>query len=92
MKIIRFEDSAGHIQTGALQPDGAALRLEGDIFGKFVPTRRKLAVAKLLCPVVPTAILCIGLNYRRHAAETKAPLPEYPVLFLKKSLLRAESG
>lgn len=83
MKIIRFEDSAGYIQTGALQPDGTALRLEGDIFGKFAPTRQKLAVAKLLCPVVPTVILCIGLNYRRHAAETKTPLPEYPVLFLK---------
>ena len=28
-------------------------------------------------------ILCIGLNYRRHAEETNAPIPEFPVLFMK---------
>jgi 2-keto-4-pentenoate hydratase/2-oxohepta-3-ene-1,7-dioic acid hydratase in catechol pathway len=33
--------------------------------------------------VRPTAIFCIGLNYRRHAAETGAALPEWPVLFMK---------
>ena len=38
---------------------------------------------KLLAPVVPTAILCIGLNYRRHAAEGNAPIPKWPVLFMK---------
>ena len=32
---------------------------------------------------VPPVILCIGLNYRKHAAETGAKIPEYPVLFLK---------
>jgi len=38
---------------------------------------------KLLAPVVPTAIWCIGLNYRQHAAETHAKIPEYPILFAK---------
>jgi 2-keto-4-pentenoate hydratase/2-oxohepta-3-ene-1,7-dioic acid hydratase in catechol pathway len=28
-------------------------------------------------------MLCIGLNYRQHAAESNAPLPEFPVLFFK---------
>jgi 2-keto-4-pentenoate hydratase/2-oxohepta-3-ene-1,7-dioic acid hydratase in catechol pathway len=28
-------------------------------------------------------VLCIGLNYRQHALETKAPLPTWPVLFMK---------
>ena len=40
-------------------------------------------MAKLLAPVVPTDILCIGLNYRRHAAEGNAPIPKLPVLFMK---------
>lgn len=31
----------------------------------------------------PGKILCIGLNYRRHAAETNMPVPETPVLFSK---------
>ena len=31
----------------------------------------------------PSKIVCIGLNYRDHAAETKAEAPKEPVLFLK---------
>lgn len=31
----------------------------------------------------PPAIFCIGLNYRQHAEETKAKLPEFPVVFMK---------
>jgi 2,4-diketo-3-deoxy-L-fuconate hydrolase len=33
----------------------------------------------------PGKILCVGLNYRDHAAEVKQPLPESPVLFSKAS-------
>ncbi len=31
----------------------------------------------------PGKIICVGLNYRRHAAETNMPIPETPVLFSK---------
>lgn len=31
----------------------------------------------------PHAVLCIGMNYAAHAAETGAPPPEYPILFYK---------
>jgi acylpyruvate hydrolase len=42
--------------------------------------------AGLLRPVgAPTKIVCIGLNYRRHAEESGAPLPEFPMLFSKWS-------
>jgi 2-keto-4-pentenoate hydratase/2-oxohepta-3-ene-1,7-dioic acid hydratase in catechol pathway len=34
-------------------------------------------------PLRPSKIVCIGLNYRDHAAETGAPLPTEPVVFLK---------
>ncbi|MBL7502144.1 fumarylacetoacetate hydrolase family protein [Frankia sp. CNm7] len=36
-----------------------------------------------LAPPVPPAarVLCVGLNYRAHAAETGLPLPKYPALF-----------
>jgi 2,4-diketo-3-deoxy-L-fuconate hydrolase len=33
----------------------------------------------------PGKIICVGLNYRDHAAETKAELPERPLLFAKWS-------
>jgi len=37
----------------------------------------------VLAPLLPTIILGVGLNYRRHAAESGAATPEFPVLFVK---------
>ncbi|MDB6117941.1 MAG: 5-carboxymethyl-2-hydroxymuconate isomerase, partial [Verrucomicrobiaceae bacterium] len=83
MKIIRFQDSAGTIYYGSQQPDGSALLIDGDIYGTYAVTTTKADVAKLLAPIMPTAIMCIGLNYRLHAAESGAKIPEFPVLFMK---------
>src|SRR5467141_3311692 len=35
------------------------------------------------CVTDPEKIVCIGLNYRRHAAETGNPVPKMPILFNK---------
>ncbi len=83
MKIVRFLDSDGHVRVGAEQSDGRVALIEGDIFGEYRPTDRIATVERLLSPVEPTQILCIGLNYRRHAEETGAKIPQYPVLFMK---------
>lgn len=83
MKIIRYETAAGQIGWAALQADGTALRLEGDIFDSSRPIGEPVAVARVLAPLEPTAIVGIGLNYRRHAEETRAPLPPHPVVFFK---------
>jgi 2-keto-4-pentenoate hydratase/2-oxohepta-3-ene-1,7-dioic acid hydratase in catechol pathway len=37
----------------------------------------------LLVPVVPTKILCVGRNYRAHAAELGNEVPEKPLVFMK---------
>lgn len=38
----------------------------------------------LLAPILrPPKLICIGLNYRDHAAETKIPIPELPTVFCK---------
>jgi 2-keto-4-pentenoate hydratase/2-oxohepta-3-ene-1,7-dioic acid hydratase in catechol pathway len=83
MKIIRYQDSQGNIGHAAQQSDGSALKLAGDIFNVPVVTRELAEVSKLMAPIVPASIICIGLNYRRHAAETGAGFPEYPVMFFK---------
>jgi 2-keto-4-pentenoate hydratase/2-oxohepta-3-ene-1,7-dioic acid hydratase in catechol pathway len=83
MKIIRFQDSSGKTAYGAQQEDGSALLIEGDIFGGHTITSKRVEVAKLLAPVDPRAVLCIGLNYRHHAEESGAAIPEHPVLFMK---------
>ena len=39
--------------------------------------------AKLLAPVEPSKVVCVGRNYRAHAAELGNPMPSEPLLFLK---------
>lgn len=43
----------------------------------------KLGEVTLMPPCQPTKIVCVGLNYVKHAQELKMPLPEEPILFLK---------
>src|SRR4030095_10512784 len=83
MKIIRYESADREIAWAEEHADGRRTRLRGDPLGGFAATTEPASVQRLLAPVVPAAFLCIGLNYRQHAAETKAPLPEFPVVFMK---------
>jgi len=82
MKIARIELEEGEIRFARLTKEGLEL-LEGDLFGGFQPTGKKAGKHRLLAPIIPHAILCIGLNYRAHAEEMKSRLPDYPVLFFK---------
>jgi 2-keto-4-pentenoate hydratase/2-oxohepta-3-ene-1,7-dioic acid hydratase in catechol pathway len=83
MKIIRYLDLQENEHYGAKQEDGSVIELAGSLFSQLKPTNRPADVRKLLAPLVPSQILGIGLNYRRHAEETKAKVPEFPVLFIK---------
>ncbi|MEO8719886.1 MAG: fumarylacetoacetate hydrolase family protein [Ginsengibacter sp.] len=41
---------------------------------------------RLGCPVMsPSKIICIGLNYAKHAKETNAPIPKEPIIFFKST-------
>ena len=40
---------------------------------------------KLLAPVSPSKIVCVGRNYREHAAELGNKMPDEPLLFLKST-------
>jgi 2-keto-4-pentenoate hydratase/2-oxohepta-3-ene-1,7-dioic acid hydratase in catechol pathway len=67
----------------------------GDI--EDLPSKRMdhlaLAEAKLLVPVRPSKIVCVGRNYREHAAELQHEVPSEPLLFFKPpSSLLAPGG
>jgi 2-keto-4-pentenoate hydratase/2-oxohepta-3-ene-1,7-dioic acid hydratase in catechol pathway len=85
MKLLRYQDSHGKIHYGTLSTDGITHRLEGDPISGWSATKDIADVAKVLAPIEPRDILCIGLNYRKHAAEGGQPIPEFPVLFMKNS-------
>jgi len=84
MQIVRFI-SGGQVHFGRPLDDRYALAIEGELFGPHHITERKLPIDKLLAPLVPTDILCIGLNYREHAAESGSAIPVNPMLFIKAS-------
>ncbi len=83
MRIIRFKGSEGQIYCGCQYNGVTATVIKGDIFSSMEMTTRRVVVKELLAPLLPPAILCIGLNYKMHAAETGLSIPEYPVLFFK---------
>jgi 2-keto-4-pentenoate hydratase/2-oxohepta-3-ene-1,7-dioic acid hydratase in catechol pathway len=84
MRIIRFL-SGGQVHLGQPVDDNTALKVDGDLLDSYRVTDQKLRVEKLLAPLVPTDILCIGLNYREHAAESGSQVPPNPMLFIKAS-------
>ena len=75
----------GRVVSGQILDGGRARIIEGDLFGDYRVTDREVTYERLLAPLVPADILCIGLNYKAHAAESKSDLPQTPMLFIKAS-------
>ena len=70
----------------AVERDGELRRASGDLFAGLsagAPVRGGLAGVKVLAPVTPSKIVCVGLNYKDHAGEVGKALPAEPLLFLK---------
>ncbi|KAI9692383.1 MAG: hypothetical protein M1822_006614 [Bathelium mastoideum] len=83
--LIRFKDSQGTTQYGEpldSEYSKATIFSGPDLFS-LSKTSETADVKELLPSCEPSAILCIGLNYRDHAIECNFPIPEYPILFLK---------
>ena len=69
----------------ATSDDGKSFfALSGDMSCRELKiTNERIEVLSILAPVEPRTIYCIGLNYRKHAEETGAKIPEHPIVFLK---------
>jgi 2-keto-4-pentenoate hydratase/2-oxohepta-3-ene-1,7-dioic acid hydratase in catechol pathway len=68
--------------------DGAEIALiEPHPLVPYRATGERVAVEglRLLAPVIPSKIVCVGKNYRDHAAEMGGELPAEPLYFLKPS-------
>jgi 2-keto-4-pentenoate hydratase/2-oxohepta-3-ene-1,7-dioic acid hydratase in catechol pathway len=69
-----------------VERDGEWRRVEGNIFDSYeLGDRRQRAPQRFLAPVEPSKIVCVGLNYKDHAAEQNKPLPAEPMIFIKPS-------
>ncbi|KAF5574285.1 fumarylacetoacetate hydrolase [Fusarium pseudoanthophilum] len=88
-KLVRFEqDGSKHYGNliKSVQGSYEVERLSGNLELGFQLTEQVVKVSKLLCPLESTPIvLCVGLNYQKHATEANLTVPKYPVIFTKPS-------
>ncbi|MBM0229575.1 fumarylacetoacetate hydrolase family protein [Micromonospora sp. ATA51] len=93
MRIARFAHAKG-MSFGVVEgepeagPQGLTIaEIEGHPFGqvKFSGARWALSDVRLLSPILPSKVVCVGRNYAEHAAEHGSDVPKEPLLFLKPS-------
>ena len=82
MKIARIITPQGDTCTVA-EINGRLERMEGCPYQGLTSTGAAVEAASWLPPVDPSMLICIGLNYRKHAIECNLPIPEQPVVFMK---------
>ena len=93
MRIARFSHQSG-MSFGVVEGDPSAgpdaltvAEIEGHPFGEIKLTGQRWALAdvRLLSPILPSKVVCVGRNYAEHAEEQNVPVPKEPLLFLKPS-------
>lgn len=84
MRFVRYLSKERTINTGWMNGDCIGL-VEGDLFGEYRRLEASLSLnsVKLLAPLQPSKIICLGRNYAEHAKEQGAEVPETPMLFMK---------
>jgi 2-keto-4-pentenoate hydratase/2-oxohepta-3-ene-1,7-dioic acid hydratase in catechol pathway len=88
MRICRFITSKAETPRFGLVEGDVILPLAEDGTIESFPNPRTeqsipLSDVKLLAPVAPSKVVCVGRNYKEHAAELGNKMPDEPLLFLK---------
>lgn len=89
MRIARVAHAKG-MSFGVVEGEGpgaTVAEIEGHPFGAIELSGQRWALddVRLLSPMLPSKIVCVGRNYAAHAAEQDAEVPAEPLLFLKPS-------
>ena len=86
MKFCRYINAASSPAYGILD-DGAIREISAAPWMEWKETGKSMAAgeARLVAPVEPRKIVCVGRNYAAHAAELGNEVPKDPLIFLKPS-------
>lgn len=84
MRFIRYQNGKDAPRYGWVLEDRVGL-LEGSPYQEYrrLEATVSLDMVRLLAPVEPSKIICVGRNYVAHAQEHGSEVPEMPLLFLK---------
>lgn len=84
MRFIRYTTGSDGPRYGWLFEDRVG-QVEGYPFGEYrrLEAELPLHMVRLLAPVMPGKVICVGRNYAEHAREQNVEVPEIPMLFMK---------
>jgi 2-keto-4-pentenoate hydratase/2-oxohepta-3-ene-1,7-dioic acid hydratase in catechol pathway len=91
--VARFAHGGG-MSFGVVEGEAGAgtegltvAQIDGHPFGEVKQTGQRWALGdvRLLSPILPSKVVCVGRNYAEHAAELGNEVPAEPLLFLKPS-------
>ncbi len=84
MKIVRYRINEGEPKYGWMLEEKIG-GIEGDLFGHYRRHEAKTPVSevRLVAPVAPSKIICVGRNYVEHAKELGNEVPTVPLIFMK---------
>lgn len=84
MRIIRYTYQDDLPRYGWLYEENVG-EIQGSPFGEYLRAEAEVPFVdvKLLPPVVPSKIICVGRNYAAHAEEMGNQVPEIPLIFFK---------
>lgn len=84
MRFIRYTIGNDAPRYGWVYEDRVG-PIEGEPFGEFrrLEAEIPLHMVRLLAPLKPGKIICVGRNYPEHAREQNVEVPEIPMLFMK---------
>jgi 2-keto-4-pentenoate hydratase/2-oxohepta-3-ene-1,7-dioic acid hydratase in catechol pathway len=93
VRIARFSTAGGDVSFGVVEGPGedpadlVVTAMQGHPFAPFalVGEPQPLTSVRLLAPVLPSKVVCIGKNYADHVSEMGGEAPANPVVFLKPS-------
>lgn len=84
MRFVRYQYALEAPRYGWMM-EGAVGPVDGTPFGEYrrMSASLPLEAVRLLAPVEPSKIICVGRNYPEHAREHGNEVPQIPLLFLK---------
>lgn len=95
MKLVRYNDSNDEESIGIIRDDTIVKIDYSSIYEAYDDYcqgndlnelyEEDMDNIKYLTPIIPSKIICVGLNYKDHASELKMKLPDEPLLFMKSS-------
>lgn len=89
--IEQIRHRGEELQSDSVEPSWGVIagekvhEVSGSLTGEWKLSDRTwpLAEVQLVAPIEPSKIVCVGRNYRDHAAELGNPIPKEPLIFLK---------